>query len=121
MQNYSSSKDSDDTNPKTLSMGKDHRKKPSKSKQGTYRTHKQNMVRITLSISPNLLERIDEAAEQDYTTRSDMIRMAVLWYLRPQGRELDQADPDVILKTLQHRHALAEFRKAIKATDAFDD
>ena len=77
------------------------------------RTHKQKMGRVTISISEGLLDMVDEAAEKDYTTRSDIIRMAVLWYLRPQGRDLAEADPDTILKTLQHRKARAGFKKML--------
>lgn len=72
------------------------------------------MVRITISISKGLLEMADEAAKDDFTTRSDIIRMALLWYLRPQGRDLAQADPDVILKTLQHRKARVGIRQMLK-------
>lgn len=77
-------------------------------------TRKAKMKRINLSISEGLLELVDEAAAQDYTTRSDIIRMAILWYLRPQGRDLNQADPDVILKTLQHRKAKAAMKDIMR-------
>lgn len=76
---------------------------------------------MNISMPPGLVKLIDEAAEQDFTTRSDVIRMAVLWYLRPQGRELNQADPDVILKTLQRRKALVEMSKTMKDVSIFDD
>lgn len=86
-----------------------------------YHTHKLPMERISLSIAPELLKIIDQAATKDYTTRSDIIRMAVLWYLRPQGRELDQADPDAVLKTLQHRKSRADIKKMLDDIDKFDD
>jgi len=76
------------------------------------RTYKATMRRVTISISDGLLDMVDEAARQDFTTRSDLIRMAVLWYLRPQGRELTHMDPEEIFKTLQHRKT----RTAIKQT-----
>lgn len=79
------------------------------------------MSRINLSIQQGLLDMIDEAAEKDFTTRSDIIRIALLWYLRPQGRELDQADPDAILKTLKHRQSSAAMRDIIRNTDKFDN
>lgn len=56
---------------------------------------------------------LDEAAAQDYTTRSDIIRMAILWYLRPQGRDLAQTDPEQIVKTLQHRQARVAIRQML--------
>ncbi len=63
----------------------------------------------------------DKAAEQDFTTRSDIVRMSVLWYLRPQGRDLDQTDPDYIFKTLQHRKARVGIKQIIENIDKFDD
>jgi metal-responsive CopG/Arc/MetJ family transcriptional regulator len=69
------------------------------------------MRRINISIPDGLLALIDEAAAKDFTSRSDIIRVAVLWYLRPQGRDLDQADPEVILKTLQHRKMRAALKQ----------
>jgi metal-responsive CopG/Arc/MetJ family transcriptional regulator len=75
------------------------------------------MSQISLNISDGLLAMVDKAAEEDFTTRSDMIRMAILWYLRPQGRELAQTDPDVILKTLEHRRARAGMREMVKDAD----
>lgn len=82
-------------------------------------------VRINLTIPKSLLETVDEAAVQDYTTRSDIIRIALLWYLRPQGRDLDQADPEVIIKVLKRRQARAGLNKLLKQEtideDIYDD
>lgn len=77
-------------------------------------THKQPMQRINLTISEGLLELVDKEAERDFTTRSDVIRTALLWYLRPQGRELEQTDTDTILKTLQQRHMRVEVKKMLR-------
>jgi hypothetical protein len=79
-----------------------------------YRTHKTKMGRIMISIPDGLLDMVDKAAAEDYTTRSDIIRMAILWYLRPQGRDLAQTDPDVILKTLERRKALVGIKQMLK-------
>lgn len=79
------------------------------------------MLRFNICLSRDLVERIDAAAKQDYTTRSDMIRTALLWYLRPQGRELDQSDPKVILKTLEHRQARTAMREMMKDVNIFSD
>ena len=78
------------------------------------RTHKAKMGRIMISMPASLLDMVDKAAKEDFTTRSDIIRMAVLWYLRPQGRDLAQTDPDIILKTLQHRKARVGIRQMLK-------
>ena len=72
------------------------------------------MNRISLSLAEDVISMVDKAAAQDFTTRSDVIRMAILWYLRPQGRDLNQADPDEILKTLQHRKTRADVRKMVR-------
>lgn len=82
---------------------------------------KQPYERILISIPTGLLEMVDEAAEKDFTTRSDVIRAAVLWYLRPQGRDLDQADPEVILKVLQHRKSQIALRHLVRKAKATDD
>jgi metal-responsive CopG/Arc/MetJ family transcriptional regulator len=71
-------------------------------------------VRITLTISEGLLELVDEAAEKEYASRSDVIRTALLWYLRPQGRDLAQTDPEVIFQVLKQRRARAAIRKLAK-------
>jgi metal-responsive CopG/Arc/MetJ family transcriptional regulator len=81
------------------------------------KTRTLKMTRISLSISDNLLAMVDKAAEQDFTTRSDMIRMAIVWYVRPQGRELALTDPGKILKVLEHRRARAAMKEMIKDID----
>lgn len=92
------------------------------SKSGTKRnTHKAKMVRVNLNLPGGLLDMVDKAAAKDFTTRSDIIRMSVLWYLRPQGRDLDQSDPDTIYKTLQHRQARVAIKKMIEDMDVLDE
>lgn len=78
------------------------------------RTLKAKMRRINISINDGLLSMVDEAAIKDFTTRSDIIRTALLWYLRPQGRELNQVDPDEIYKTLKNRKDRASMKKMFK-------
>jgi len=75
------------------------------------------MVRINLSIQDGLLDMVDQAAKKDFTTRSDIMRTALLWYLRPQGRDLDQADAKEILKVLQHRRSRAAIKKLASDAD----
>jgi metal-responsive CopG/Arc/MetJ family transcriptional regulator len=76
-------------------------------------TKKAQATRVMISLPEGLLTIIDKAAEQDYTSRSDIIRTAVLWYLRPQGRDFDQADPEQIIKTLQHRQTRTALRRML--------
>jgi metal-responsive CopG/Arc/MetJ family transcriptional regulator len=72
------------------------------------------MQQICVSLSPFLIDRLDQIAKDEYTNRSYIIRMALLYYLRPQGRELDGADPDTIFKILQHRKMRAELKKWLR-------
>lgn len=81
---------------------------------GSIKGKKSRSDQISISMHPGLIKMVDAAAEHDFTTRSDIIRTALLWYLRPQGRDLDQADPDVIVKTLQRRKAKAELSHYLK-------
>ncbi len=81
-------------------------------------THKAKMAKISLNISSGLLDKVDEAADKDFTNRSEIIRTALLWYLRPQGRDLAEVDPDSILEILKRRHALAEMNKLMAEFDA---
>lgn len=91
------------------------------NKGKNYITHKQKMVRVNISINQGLLKLLDEAAEQDFTTRSDVIRQALLWYLRPQGRDLALIDPDEIFKTLKRRKALAAAKKMAKKIGPYNE
>jgi len=84
------------------------------------RRHGAKMMRLNLSLPQGLIDMVDEAAAKDFTGRSDIIRMAVLWYLRPRGRELDQTDPDVILKTLEHRKARAGMKRTMEELGELD-
>lgn len=106
-------------------MGQDEDGQQAATLPGQLKRHRQaaKMTRLNLSLPQGLIDMVDKAAAKDFTSRSDIIRMAVLWYLRPQGRDLDQADPDAILKTLQHRQALAGMKammQEIGELDAYD-
>ena len=79
-----------------------------------YRTHKRPMVRLMVSIPDGLLAMVDKAAAEDFATRSDIIRIALLWYLRPQGCDFMQFDPEEVYKTLIHRKQTAAFREMTK-------
>ena len=66
-------------------------------------------ARFNLSIAPGLLELVDEVAEKEFTTRSDVIRTALLWYLRPIGGEQFnyQDEQEALLELLRRRKARA--------------
>jgi hypothetical protein len=72
-----------------------------------YRTNKQPMTRINLSIHKGLLDQVDKAAAEDFTTRSDIIRAALLWYLRPEEQKPQRIDPKYIAETKKRRKMLA--------------
>ncbi len=114
MQNHNAPNSHDNTSRLTT---KAQQSTPTKS----VRSRAGSTIQINLTIATGLLQQVDIAAEKDYTTRSDLIRTALLWYLRPQGRDLDQTDPEVILKTLQHRHSQVQMRKMIKDVNIFND
>ncbi len=78
------------------------------------KARKVKMVRIAISIPEGLLGLTDRAAEEDFTSRSDIIRAALVWYLQPQGRQLKQVDPEEILKTLKRRKELIANRQLLK-------
>lgn len=71
-------------------------------------------VKITITLPQGLLDLADKAAEEDFTNRSDIIRAALLWYLRPQGRDIQQTDPDRILKTLEQRKSRVKINRMFK-------
>lgn len=85
-----------------------------------YKTHYQNATRINISMSHLLIDEIDKVAEAEYTTRSDIIRMAVLWYIRPQGRDHLSTSPEQILRTLQRRLLMMQSNKQ-KVDGEFDN
>lgn len=80
-------------------------------------SRKGRMKQIAISIPNDLLKQVDEAAKQDYTSRSDIIRIALLWYLRPQGRDLAKLSPEEIYKILNNRRMRAYFNKIKKDLD----
>jgi hypothetical protein len=82
------------------------------------RINRVRSVRVMISLPPGLLETLDEAAAKDATTRSGLIRMALIWYLRPQGRELDQTDPEQIEQVLRVRRLSRALNTLKKDLDA---
>jgi metal-responsive CopG/Arc/MetJ family transcriptional regulator len=80
-----------------------------------------NTARINLTLAKVLLERVDAAAQRDYTTRSEFIRQALLDYLRVPGLKSEQLDPNEVLKTLKRRQAIAASNKMLKQNELSDE
>lgn len=83
-----------------------------KRRRGRGRSVKYSRVMVTMNQA--LLEMVDKAAEEDFTTRSDLIRQALLWFLRPQGRDLRMVDPATIVKAIKRREDLAWSKKFMR-------
>jgi metal-responsive CopG/Arc/MetJ family transcriptional regulator len=76
--------------------------------------------RIILTIHPGLLEMVDEAAKKEFSSRSDVIRTALLWYLQPDTNNAAKTDPDSIYNALHRRRMRAEIRKYITENPDID-
>ncbi|HZL07617.1 MAG TPA: ribbon-helix-helix domain-containing protein [Candidatus Dormibacteraeota bacterium] len=72
------------------------------------------MARINLTIADDLLKRLDEVAKNDYTSRSDIIRQAILFYFRSTAKTISRADRKALLKDMKSRQLQAHLNKAIK-------
>lgn len=72
------------------------------------------MARINLTISDELLNHLDKIAQADYTSRSDIIRQAVLFYLRSTGETISRSDREALLRDMKSRRLQAYLHKAIK-------
>lgn len=88
---------------------------------------KARMRRVLLCLPAELLEAVDKEAQCSYTSRSDMIRHALLWYLRPAARarrnvgateELEPeelyADTEAVYKILQRQKLRAGVRAILR-------
>ena len=66
--------------------------------------------KIHLTIDANLLALVDTLARRDYTTRSDILRMALLEYVRkPDNTDRPQAAPG---EDAELQKFLADYHKA---------
>lgn len=83
--------------------------------QSIVNSHNKDTIRINITMHRQLLQITDEAAKNDFTSRSDIIRIALLWYLRPLGRDLNQADPEAILKVIKQRKLKADINRSLSA------
>lgn len=84
--------------------------------QSSGRSRKPEMKRVLLCLPEELLTAVDREAKSNFMTRSDLMRRALLWYLRPAARaqrqedaiveeELEElySDPEELLKILQQQ------------------
>jgi metal-responsive CopG/Arc/MetJ family transcriptional regulator len=86
------------------------------------------MKRILLNLSDDLVKAIDNEAYYNSMTRTGMIRRMLISYLRPETTDRTDssnthepanahqdlyANPDEMLKILQHRRLLAGVRKML--------
>lgn len=58
-------------------------------------------VKLHITMPKGLLERVDTAAARDFETRSELIRSALLWYLRPDGKHFGMTEPEALLEMLK--------------------
>ncbi len=80
-------------------------------------------AKVNLSIPHGLLEQVDETAKREYTTRSDIIRQALLQYIWPagihgiyatRGKQASAMDLDDLLASLKKRQLQAHLKKSLK-------
>lgn len=73
------------------------------------------MTRVNITLPDHFLEQIDRVAEKDYATRSEIIRQAVLFYLRFTASTLNKADFETMFKMMKNRQLQAYIRKSLKS------
>jgi metal-responsive CopG/Arc/MetJ family transcriptional regulator len=71
--------------------------------------------RFLINVPTSLLDAVDRQAAADYMSRSELVRRALLEYLRPIDGQLDEhqlfTDPEEILRILQQRRLRASLQK----------
>ena len=72
------------------------------------------MSKINVTIPDRLLLQIDRIAKEDYTSRSDIIRQALLFYIRSSASVLQQTDEGILFKEMKNRQLKAYLNKAVK-------
>jgi metal-responsive CopG/Arc/MetJ family transcriptional regulator len=73
-------------------------------------------AKITLTIPRQLLERVDTTAQRDYSSRSDVIRQALVDYLRQYELATAGLEPEAALKIVRRHMSMASFNKMLKET-----
>ena len=76
---------------------------------------KKTMCRVLITIPDELLAITDEAARKDYSSRSGVIRAALLSYLCPQDGKYSETELKASLKTFQRRKLAASIRKSLRS------
>jgi metal-responsive CopG/Arc/MetJ family transcriptional regulator len=71
-------------------------------------------TRINLTLPKALLEEIDKAAVRDFQNRSEVIRAALMWYLRPDRVNFGQTEPEAMLGLLKREVGMTMYEKARK-------
>lgn len=84
-------------------------------------SRKEGSVKISLTIPQQLLKRVDSTAQLDYTTRSDVIRQALVDYLRAYEQACDGMEPERALQVLRRHLGMAYFNKTLKETKLNED
>lgn len=79
----------------------------------------QPSIRIHVTVSQSLLDMIDERAIKDCTTRSGLIRQALIWYLYPVGQVGEVLDEEALLRFLRRRKAKAHFNRIRHELDSY--
>jgi hypothetical protein len=90
-------------------------------------SNKPHMKRVLLSLPADLLAAIDHEAKYNYMTRSDLMRRALIWYLRPAAQARRQAgftedeqpeelytNPEELLKILQQQKLRAGIQAMLR-------
>lgn len=72
------------------------------------------MGRVNITIPDNLLLQVDEMATKDYTTRSDIIRQAVLFYMRSTASTLNKTEVESLFKNMKNRQLKAYLNNITK-------
>ena len=70
--------------------------------------------KITLTLPTLLLEQVDHTAKRDYTTRSDVIRQALVDYLRQYERATGGLEPEAALKILKRQACKAYLNRVLR-------
>ncbi len=77
-------------------------------------TKQSDNVKIHVTIPRKLLAQIDDAANRDFANRSEIIRAALLWYLRPDGVNFGLTEPEALLTVLRREETRKGLNKLIK-------
>ncbi len=71
-------------------------------------------IKLHVTIPRKLLDQVDDAADRDFASRSEIIRAALLWYLRPDGVNFGLTEPEALLAVLKREETRKGLNKLIK-------